>query len=178
MTPEDLQGRSYVFQNQHAGEVVILLLRPHIITIIPRFLFGLLLFLVPALFMLIPFDIIFPDFPSQRYLVVLSWLWYLFTFAYVFEQFLSWYFNVYLVTNERVVDIDFRGLLSSDISEAPLDKIEDVTSRVIGFFPLLFRYGDVVIQTAAEVGQFEFERVPDPDHVVREISRLIRKGPQ
>lgn len=176
MTQEHTRGGSYVFQNQHAGEVVILLLRPHIITIVPRLLFGLLLFLVPTFFLLIPLDIILPDFPTQRYAVVLSWLWYLFSFAYVFEQFLFWYFNVYLVTNERVVDIDFRGLLSSDISEAPLDKIEDVTSRVIGFFPLLFRYGDVIIQTAAEVGQFEFERVPDPDGVVREISKLIRKG--
>ncbi len=166
----------YIFQGQHAGEEVQLFLRQHIITVVPRFLFGLALFLIPTFVNLLPFDVLFPEFPTGRYLIVLAGLWYLFSFAYVFEQFLFWYFNVYIVTNERIVDIDFRGLLNSDVSEAPLRKIEDVTARTIGVFSYLFHYGDVVVQTAAEVGQFEFERVPHADQVARQISRLIQKG--
>ncbi len=41
------------------------------------------------------------------------------TFAFAFEKFLSWYFNVNIITDERIVDVDFIGdtlLLSSALS--------------------------------------------------------------
>ena len=75
--------------------------------------------------------------------------WYLLTFGIFFENFALWFFNVYIITNKKVVDIDFDGLLYKNISETQLRNIEDVTSQVKGFFGMIFNVGNVYVQTAA-----------------------------
>ena len=39
----------------------------------------------------------------------------------------------------------------------------------------IFNYGDVFIQTAAEVSEFDFLAVPNPDKVAKIIEDLITK---
>jgi hypothetical protein len=53
-----------------------------------------------------------------------------------------------------------------------LDQIQDVTVEVVGSFSTFFRYGDVVVQTAAQIPQIEFEAVPNPDMVARVLREL------
>ena len=46
-------------------------------------------------------------------------------FSKVFEGFLNWYFNVTLITDQKIVDIDFEYLLYKAVNLAPLSKIEE-----------------------------------------------------
>ena len=57
-------------------------------------------------------------------------IWYLISMAYTLESFLTWFFNVYIVTDERIIDIDFYNLTYKEVSDANLDKIEDVTYKM------------------------------------------------
>ncbi len=57
-------------------------------------------------------------------------------------------------------------------ADANLDKIEDVTYKMGGVIRTLFNYGDVLIQTAAEVTNFDFLAVPYPDKVVKVLQDL------
>jgi hypothetical protein len=53
--------------------------------------------------------------------------------------------------------------------------IQDVTSAVIGAIPTVFNYGNVLIQTASEVNEIVFERVPNPEKIIKILQELREK---
>ncbi len=164
------------FETQGEGEMVILLLRRHFITNIPWVVLGIVLLITP--FYIFPaisvLGIIPSSFPNS-FIMFSILVWYTFTLGFLLAQYLSWYFNVSIVTNERIVDIDLTNLLYKTISETRISKIEDVSSHTGGFIRAVFDYGDVDVQTAGSSPNFEFLAVPDPENVVRVINQLMGK---
>lgn len=161
--PENLK-----FETMDADEKIILFLRKHWITNLGWIIMVIILYFVP------PFILgtsIFDSVPGN-FKTMFALIWYLITTAYFLESFLTWYFNVYLVTDERIIDIDFYNLIYKEISDANLDKIQDATLKMGGVVRVLFNYGDVLIQTASEVPNFEFMAVPYPDRVVKILQEL------
>ena len=157
------------FETQEKKERIVLLLRRHVITNIPWVLLALLMVLTPW----VVGGVISFDFVPFRYQLMSLIGWYLLTFAFVFERFLSWLFNVNILTDERVVDIDFPTILYREISSTKTDQIQDVSVKVGGFIRSLFDYGDVLIQTAGTVPEICFEAVPYPSRVAEIINDLI-----
>ena len=165
------------FADQELNENVELMLRQHFITNIPWIVIALFAFALPAillnldqrfqanLFIQIPFSVILGA------LII----WYLLVVAYVLENFLYWYFNVYIVTNLHLVDINFYSLLYRDITSVQLDDVQSVSSRIAGIFGSLFNFGDVVVETAAKRQLINFGAVPKPDVVADRIQDLQEK---
>jgi uncharacterized membrane protein YdbT with pleckstrin-like domain len=85
---------------------------------------------------------------------------------YLLIRYAAWNANIWVVTNFRV--IDEVGLLSHFAKESPLDKINNVSYRrtVMG---RIFNYGDVEIQTAAEVGATIYVNVTNPKRLQETI---------
>lgn len=165
------------FETQHEGEDVVVFMRQHFSVNLPWI--GVTLLLLIAPFALLPFlfsafDIL-PPIPPQYYLVGMIF-WYIATFGYALLNFIHWYYNIYIVTTERVIDIDFIQLLYKKFSETRLENIEDVTYTSGGFLAAVFNYGNVIIQTAGEVPNFEFELIPKPAEVVQTIGKLVRNA--
>lgn len=167
------------FQTQSGNEIIILFLRRHPITNVPWIIItGLLALALPAVFAIFPGTML-PLFQSSPMVIItIIFIWYLFTATYALVQFLLWYFTVSVVTNHRIIDIDFTNILYKEFSATTIEKVEDVTDRRGGFFGVLFNFGDVLIQTAAASEVFEFLSVPHPDEVVRIINELMgqKKG--
>jgi uncharacterized membrane protein YdbT with pleckstrin-like domain len=101
--------------------------------------------------------------------------WYLATFGFALASFIGWFFNIYIVTNERIVDIDFLYLLYKKFAEAELAKIQDIHYTSGGIFATIFNYGNVVVETAGEAPNIEFEAIPFPEKVVETIRELTEK---
>lgn len=164
------------FDDQEKGEEIVLLLRQHIATQIPPITEIVVIALIPpfvSTFLNITNLGLFKGLSAaQIFFIVVSW--YLFAFGFAFYKFIFWYFNVYLVTNERVIDFDFKGILHKETAYAKLNQVQDVTPKMIGFFPTFFHYGDVFIQTASEKPEFEFHRVERPDNVAKVILDQVR----
>ena len=140
-------------------------------------------FIITIFFMLIPFivssillvvGINLSDLLTSAQIFLITVFWYLFVFGYAFYRLLFWYFNVYLLTNERIVDFDFRGILHKETAYANLNQIQDVSPKIIGFFGTFFHFGNVFIQTAAAKNEFEFQSVARPDDVARVILEQVR----
>lgn len=171
------QPEGVTFEGETKGEKIILLLRPHLITLVPAALVTVFLILAPTF--VPPFLAIInaklSQFLNLGQTALLLLIWYLFVFGYAFYKFIFWYFNVYLLTNERIVDFDFRGILHREVSYASLNQIQDVTPKTIGFFSTFFHFGNVFVQTAAAKPEFEFHQVPRPNDVAREILEQMRK---
>lgn len=68
--------------------------------------------------------------------------------------------DAYAVTSRRV--IRKYGLLSREVEQALLEKIQDITIRQ-GFIARLLGYGTVVVETASETGRMVFPDIADPE---------------
>lgn len=163
------------FDTQEEKEQIILLLRKHGVTNIPWLLLTFFLMAAPTI--IFPLLIRREGFPSlpANFIFVISLFWYLATFGFALVNFINWYFNVYIVTNERIVDVDFYHLLYKQMSAARISRVQDLTYKLGGVIRALFDFGDVFIQTAGTAENFEFEAVPHPEQVVRTISELTEK---
>lgn len=169
------QPEGVSFESQEKGELILLLLRAHILTLMPAFLEIIFLAVLPFLVATLNFVNInpFSSFDANQIFWILL-VWYLFVFGFTFYKFIFWYFNVYLLTNERIVDFDFKGITHKETAYANLSQVEDVTPKVIGFFGTFFHFGNVFIQTAAAKNEFEFHAVEKPDLVAKEILEQVR----
>lgn len=156
------------FVNEDPEEKIILLLRKHPITNIKWILIAFLMIIAPSFLPIFNFFSLLP-FEFQLIFVL---IWYLITTAFILEQFLTWFFHVNIITDERIIDVDFITLLYREISEANIDQIQDVTVEVGGALRTFLHFGDVLIQTAAEVPKIRFESVPQPDKVARVLREL------
>ncbi len=164
------------FETQEAEETVILFLRQHLIVLLWPFLLLVLLILTPVVLLPLLFQFVTLPFTIPvNYIVVGMAFWYVMTFGFGLMNFLRWFFNIYIVTDKRIVDIDFLHLLYKEFSEARLERIQDISYRSGGIFAAFFDYGDVDVQTAAEVPNIEFVAVPEPAQVVETISNLLEK---
>lgn len=163
--PQDVE-----FETQQENEKILMLLRQHPIVNIKWILITIALVILPSLILSI-----FPflEFLPADFHIFAVVGWYLFVFVFAVEGFLSWYYNIYIITDERIVDVDFYSLLYRSVSEAKIDKIEDVTSTMAGIGGTLFNYGTINIQTAAEKREFEFVNVPHPTKVTKFLNELV-----
>ena len=164
------------FETQEEEEKVILFLRQHIIVNVGWVLITLILLVAPM--GLIPFVLQSFPFPLANhpgYVVVGMAFWYVATFGFALASFIHWFFNIYIVTNERIVDIDFIHLLFKQFSQAEISKIQDISYSTGGIFATVFDYGNVLIETAGEFPNLEFASVPHPEKVVEAIRSLEGK---
>jgi len=164
------------FANQGENEIIHLFLRKHFITNIPWIVASILLFLLP--FFLFPYlGSLIPAVAPANLPLILGAFYYIAVFgAIVMASFINWYFNVYIVTNERVIDVDFVNILYREVSATRLNLIQDVTVRTGGVIRAIFNYGDVFIQTAGTETNFDFIATPHPQEVAREIEMLMEQA--
>lgn len=168
-----VKPRDVRFEAQEKNEEILLLLRRHPITNLPWILFFLALLLVPPIFLplLISLEII-PPLPASLRLII-TLFWYLGSFGFFLVNFLLWYFNVNLVTNKRIIDIDFLYLLYKETTATRLTQVEDVTYKMGGIIRTIFDFGDVFVHTAGPEQNIEFLGVPNPAEVVKTIVELM-----
>ncbi len=164
------------FETQDDSEQVLLFLRQHPVTNMGWIFAVIILVFIPVFIspVIISSGLLSAQVPLGLY-IILPLVWYLGTFGYAFTSFLYWYFNIYIVTNKRIVDIDWLNLLFRQVSSAQIEKIQDVTYKMGGILDSFFNFGSVFIQTAGPDPNFEFEAVPNPERVVRKINELLGK---
>lgn len=162
------------FENQNSDEKILLFLRKEFVTNISWIIGSSLLLLVPvALFFLAPSLFSFLPF---SFTLVFTLSYYLLVCSYMFMNFITWYFNINLVTSERIVDIDFEDLVYKNVAETKLSLVQDVSYTQTGAIRTVFDYGDVLIQTAGTIDNFDLHAVPLPERIVNVVEDLIGKG--
>jgi uncharacterized membrane protein YdbT with pleckstrin-like domain len=77
--------------------------------------------------------------------------------------------NLWIVTNLRI--IDEYGVFSNNTKESPLDKINNI-SYLQSFLGKIFGYGNVQIQTAAEIGSTTYFSVENPKELKDAITHM------
>lgn len=83
--------------------------------------------------------------------------------------------NAFILTKDRIIDVDQRGIFHKVVSEATFDKVQDVSYIVKGIFATLFQFGSVVVQTAGASANLELTGVRHPRRVQELIVKLQRE---
>lgn len=73
-----------------------------------------------------------------------------------------WSIDSMVITNQRLIDVDQGGLLSREISECPLETIQDIRSLQKGLGAHIFDYGTLKVQTASHDEHFELTHIRHP----------------
>lgn len=86
--------------------------------------------------------------------------------TYAWYNFLLWYYTVGFVTNKRIIDVNYYGVVKRQVIQAPVTKVADVTSKTSGYFRQVFNYGDINVQTEGFIQNIIFDNVPRPDQAI------------
>jgi hypothetical protein len=168
------------FDGQKPQEKIFLVLHRHWFNILSQLF--VIFFMLLLLFGSYVFSFYFysalnmADFESL--IAFLRNLFFLLLWMIFFLIWIDYYFDVWIVTDQRIVNIEQKGLFARTISELELEKIQDITSDVKEVIPTFFNFGDLYVQTAAEQERFLFRNIPDPYSVKDLIMKLQNKAEQ
>ncbi len=157
-----------------AGEKILLSVRRHLFVFYSRIIFILVLILVPLF--AAPFTIPFfertaPELSGIAFFFALYTLWLTVVWILFFLRWTDYYLDVWVVTNQRVIDIEHHGIFHSEVSTFRLEHIEDVTVEVSGILATLLKFGTVHIHTAGESPDFVIKNAARPFDIKNALMR-------
>lgn len=170
--------RRFLFPGQQSGESIYLVVRQHWVILAKRLvIWGILVAALMIVRHYLPLlGPVILEGAVAPLINMLIQVYILFLITSLFIIWVLYYLNMYIVTNERIVDVDQKGLFSHHVSELNMEKIEDVTSEVNGILGHIFDYGTVYIQTAGTRERFDFENVPNPGQITKLILELYERS--
>ena len=168
----------HTFRGKREDEEIIVMLRRHWVILLVEFLpLIIMLFALLAGSIFTPFLIEFlPIEVSPKFFNLISSFLFMFYWIIVFVVWIDYYLDVWIVTDQRIVNIEQFGLFRREISELDHGKIQDVTTEVHGLIPTLLKFGYVHIQTAGSRTRFEFKQVPNPVLVRTMVMKLQKQA--
>jgi uncharacterized membrane protein YdbT with pleckstrin-like domain len=164
--------------NCKADERLVYFLRRHPITLLGVGLGYAMFFLIPFLVWWI-LQTSYPGLlqsPTALPLIVAGGsMVLLFMWLFLFQLFLDYYLDIWVVTNHRIVNITQSGLFHRQVAELRLYRVQDATASIGGFLHTLLNFGTIEIQTAGEQSRFVFHDIPDPQEVTKTILHLVEE---
>jgi membrane protein YdbS with pleckstrin-like domain len=131
---------------------------------------GALLLVLPGVFAFLTRAKLVPLSFITLLVVTLLWLIDLLWFVW---QYQDWRNDEYLVTPDRLIDIERIPFVLEDKKEASLNQIQDVRYEIPSLGARILGWGHVYIQTAGQARDFDFLYVPDPRAVQDEVTKRV-----
>lgn len=149
------------FDGRKENEDVIVLTRRHWIILLSPVAGGLLASLLPFVIIIISAQLLIKYNLSN--LFTLLWVIYIMMiWFFIFYRLTMHILDTWIVTSERILDIQQLGLFRRKVSELHLISIEDISVNIDGFIQSHFDFGNIEIQTAGVSQRFMFEEIPHP----------------
>lgn len=155
--------------HQRPDETVLLILRRHWI-VLTTYIFRLIVLnLIP----IVGLTILNYFTPVTAYLahpiyvagIISIAIYYLIIWVLYFYAFIDYHLDIWIITDQRIIDVQQRSLFDRLVSELNITKVQDATSEVRGPLQTLLNYGNVYVQTAGEEHRFVFQQVPHAEKV-------------
>lgn len=167
------------------GEHIVLQVRRHwflfLSELLPFAIIATIPFALPKIFMSLPISAVsyveLFDFTSPVIRAALG-VWLLITWTSAWGSFTRYFLNVWVLTNQRIVNIKQRRFFSREVSSLFLSRIQDVTTDVSGILRSLLGIGDIKAQTAAEDIEFVMRGIPHPEQMRDLILKYVPEEPK
>ena len=162
---ESIVPKKY-FADQFDDEVVIFLFRKHPVVMRKGLIFGLLGPVVGVLPAAINTNLGMNGFFEGLGLGILLGL------IVFFPVWIGWHFSVFIVTNQRFIQIKQKGMFSRSVSDLGLHQIQSVSYEVSGIQETLLGFGTITMRTY--VGDVEMHDVHHPAKIQKRIVGILR----
>jgi len=156
-----------IFSGQNNDEKVIKVSNRHPFTFFRDAVGSFVLFFASLAAMLVFFYV--------PYVLPVAFVVFVFSIIGGFYSYFTWERDKFIITDQRVVDIEQKTLFMRSQKETYLDKIQDVSFDIKGFWGSIFHYGTVNIQTASGTS-LTLDDIHQPEVVQKMILELIKEN--
>jgi uncharacterized integral membrane protein len=161
------------FEDQFDDEEVRYVFRRHPIVMRKGLIWGSLGLLIGPLYTLI-LTYTQPDNPPTMTFFYLSFLVSIVISAILFfPAWMSWYFSVFIMTNQRFIQISQHGFFHRNVSDLSLKLIQSINYDISGIEQTLLGYGTITMQTY--VGDTMLHHIHHPAKTQRKIVDILRQ---
>ncbi len=85
---------------------------------------------------------------------------------------INWYYSVFIVTNQRLIQITQRGFFHKSVVDLNLSQIQSINYEVAGLEATLLGFGTILVQSY--IGDLVIRDIHRPGKVQRELSQILR----
>jgi len=103
--------------------------------------------------------------------------WTFLIIAYAIYKYILWLINVYIITDRRLVAINYKSLTHKQINETPIDRIHNISSETKGFVKSLLKIGNVIVQVASLIKPMVLRNLKHPEEI-KDFLWSINKPPR
>jgi hypothetical protein len=161
-----------LFKEQFEDEEVLLVFRKHPVVMRRGLVIASIALLVGPLYTLALLSI-HKDNPPSITFFLLSFLTSMALAIIVFiPSWIGWFFSVYIVTDQRLIQITQKGLFHRSMVGLGLNQIQMVNYEISGLQETMLGFGTIVIQTY--VGSLTIHEVHKPAHIQTELLEILR----
>ncbi len=158
------KGPVRYFKDQFDDEEVLLVFRKHPVVMRKGLIFAsvaLLLGTIPSLFK-----------PEPSWFFIGLGVGFIVCILVFLPFWISWYYSVYIVTNQRLIQITQKGLFRRSMVALGLNQIQMVNYEIDGLEETLLGFGTIMIQTF--VGSLTIHDVHHPAKIQKELLHILR----
>lgn len=161
------------FADQFDDEEVLFVFRKHPIVMRKGLIFGMGSWLIGPLY-IVTLTFTRPNNPPSMGLFGLSLLVSVILGTIIFlPWYISWYFSVFVVTDQRLIQITQKGLFNRSVVDMGLNQIQMVNYQVAGLQETLLGFGTIMMQTF--VGDLVIHDVHHPAKIQKKLIGILRE---
>ena len=90
-----------------------------------------------------------------------------------FPSWIAWYYSVFIVTDQRFIQITQKGLFHRSVVDIGLQQIQMVNYEVAGLQQTLLGYGTIMMQTY--MGDLVIHDMHHPSKIQKKLIRILRE---
>lgn len=154
------RGEPYTTVSLEAHEHVVATIRQGLVGIVPRLI-------LPSLFIIAPFFLLFLLFSYGTVGSAVFFLLLGIGATLAARRFYLWRHQLMIITNQRVVDVDCRGVFKKTVSSAPLSHMSDAYYETAGILQSLSMAGNIIVIFNNGKTKFEFRNTPHPEQTLK-----------
>jgi hypothetical protein len=174
-----IEPTNMTFATQNKGEKIFVYLRRHWIEnlgwMIKNFFYAFIPFVIYFVLDFLEIDI---RFLGVNEISVFLIAFYSVLITNIYRDFFDWFFDIYIITNERVLNYQFKPLANYSVKEGMLQGIDSIEETAGGIISDLFGYGDLIMTIEGPSDEFRFKRIPHASvvrDIIADLSKIAKK---
>lgn len=169
------ESPDYSFSRQREDETVVVVVRKHWYILAVRIAWStLVVILITAALVTANYwsflntqGVVMP----LLYIVTVAlWMFYM-----VYEYY-DWWEDKLIITDQRILGVDRKGLFSRSVTELELVEIQDLNYAVQGLLGTMFRFGEISIESASDKVDIYMNHIQNPKYVQEKIAQLVKQA--
>lgn len=160
------------FADQLDDEAVLLVFRKHPVVMRKGLIIGSLALLIGPLYTMALTELRPDNMPSLNFFFVSLLVSAVFGLILFFPSWIAWFYSVYIITDQRLIQITQKGLFHRSVVDIGLNQIQMVNYEIAGFQETMLGFGTITMQTY--LGELVIREVHHPTKIQKEILGILR----